>query len=53
MRSVFKYNYINEKTTKIYELKNPLAAEPWFGCLNNDQTKLIVSSDSDALYVDM
>jgi len=52
---IFKFDYMNEgrdKETK-YQFANPLADQPTFGVFNSDQTKLIVTSPQDILYVDL
>lgn len=54
-QEVFAFNYKNpRKETKIvYELENTLDDYPRFGVFNKDQTKFIVTSSMDILYVDM
>ena len=56
MTEVFKFNYMTaepgDKET-IYELENELSDPPRFGVFSPDQTKFIVTSNQDILYVDM
>ena len=54
MGEVFRYNYYEErKGIKIfYTLENKLEDYPRFGVFNADQTKFIVTSSMDILYVD-
>lgn len=52
---VFAFNYKDSKknTRIVYELENALEDYPRFGVFNIDQTKFIVTSSMDILYVDM
>ena len=52
---VLKLNYLSEEAVmeSVYKFENPLACEPNFGCFSRCQTKLIVTSDDDILYVDL
>ena len=52
---VFKWNYLDEEQLRetIYNLKNQLQDQPIFGVFSQDQTKFIVTSAMDILYVDM
>ena len=54
MGEVFRFNYFDErKGIKIlYTLDNKLEDYPRFGVFNKDQTKFIVTSSMDILYVD-
>lgn len=54
-QEVFAFNYMDaSKDTRIvYELENTLDDYPRFGVFNADQTKFIVTSSMDILYVDM
>jgi hypothetical protein len=55
MGEVFRFNYFDEsKGIKIlYTLENKLEDYPRFGVFNKDQTKFIVTSSMDILYVDI
>ena len=52
---VFRFDYTRESEgrTKVYELENELEDQPNFGVFNSDQTRFIVTSAMDILYVDM
>ena len=51
---VFKYIYKNEQREKpLYTYKKHLHEEPHFGIFNKDQTKFVVTTEQDVLYVDM
>jgi len=52
---VFSFDYLDESRERstIYELDNKLDDQPKFGVFNDDQTKFIVTSSLDILYVDM
>ena len=52
---VFAFDYMDEQRDRerIYELDNKLEDQPKFGVFNDDQTKFIVTSSMDILYVDM
>ena len=53
--NIFKFDYLLESSyaTVIYELDNYLEDIPKFGVFNADQTKFIVNSSQDVLYVDI
>ena len=55
MKTVFKFDYLLEadNITVMYELDNELEDIPKFGVFNADQTKFIVNSSQDVLYVDI
>jgi hypothetical protein len=55
MDEVFKFNYMEDGAEKetIYTLDNELNDPPKFGVFSPDQTKFIVTSSQDILYVDM
>jgi hypothetical protein len=52
---VFKWDYIDESKEKetYYKFDNALDANPKFGVFNSDQTKFIITSSEDILYVDI
>lgn len=52
---MFKWNYLDEEQLRetIYNLGNQLQDQPIFGVFSQDQTKFIVTSTMDILYVDM
>lgn len=50
---VFCYNYLTDNRKVRYSINNPLKVQPNFGIFNNDQTKFIVTSEEDILFVDM
>ena len=54
-REVFRFDYTKaaEGRIKVYELENELEDQPKFGVFNADQTRFIVTSAMDILYVDM
>jgi hypothetical protein len=51
---VFKWDYLDEAKDKelYYKFSNALGAEPKFGVFNSDQSKFIITSSEDILYVD-
>tara|TARA_B110000285_G_C15135793_1_gene626806 strand:+ start:1683 stop:2189 length:507 start_codon:yes stop_codon:yes gene_type:complete len=55
MTKVFKFDYLLEEDniSVIYELDNELDDIPKFGVFNANQSKFIVNSSQDVLYVDM
>lgn len=52
---VFEFDYLNEGRPRNckYQLENKLDDQPKFGVFNSDQTKFIVTSSMDILYVDI
>ena len=52
---IFKFNYADEACDKEvkYQFKVPLEDQPTFGVFNTDQTKVIVTSPTDIIYVDL
>ena len=54
-KNVFIFNYYDDTKdiSVYYELDNQLDDQPKFGVFNNDQTKFIVTSSMDILYVDI
>jgi len=50
---VFRYNYVSEEKQTIYTYKNPLEEQPTFGVFNEDQTKFMVTSDEDIIFVNI
>lgn len=54
-KNVFKWDYMDEakQTEEIYRFDNALDANPKFGVFNHDQTKFIITSSEDILYVDI
>jgi hypothetical protein len=52
--NIFLWDYKDEgkDRTIVYNLTNTLEDHPKFGVFNNDQTKFIVTSSQDILYVD-
>ena len=53
--TVFQYDYLSddEVCKVIYTLDNTLDDDPKYGVFNFDQTKFIVNSSQDILYVDI
>jgi hypothetical protein len=54
-QTVFQFNYLaeDEVCKDIYKLDNELDDDPKYGVFNKDQTKFIVNSSQDVLYVDI
>lgn len=55
-RQVFTFNITEDDLKEqhvMYRFKNTLREEPSYGYFNCDQSKLIVTSESDCLYVDL
>ena len=56
-KEVFKFNYADETkwttTETLYKMENALDKQPNFAVWNDDQTKFIVTSAADMLYVDI
>lgn len=52
---VFIFNYYDDTKDRstLYKLNNTLDDQPRFGVFNKDQTKFIVTSAMDILYVDI
>lgn len=52
---LLKLDYLDEgsEMQEVYKFENELALTPNFGCFSPCQTKLIVTSDDDILYVDL
>lgn len=52
---VFKWDYIDESKEKeqLYKFDNELEANPKFGVFNSDQTKFIITSNEDILFVNI
>jgi hypothetical protein len=52
---VFEFDYLDESKDRVcvYQLENILDDQPKFGVFNSDQTKFIVTSSMDILYVDI
>jgi hypothetical protein len=52
---VFKWDYLDEAKEKeqYYKFDNALDANPKFGVFNKDQSKFIITSSEDILYVDI
>jgi hypothetical protein len=52
---IFLYNFLDESSDKttFYTFEHELEDMPKFACFSMDQTKLMIASDSDALYIDV
>lgn len=52
---VFKWDYLDEAKERetIHKFENTLDANPKFGVFNEDQSKFIITSSEDILYVDI
>lgn len=52
---VFKWDYLDEAKEKeqFYKFDNALDANPKFGVFNSDQSKFIITSSEDILFVDI
>ena len=52
---MFKWDYLDEAKEKeqIHKFDNRLDANPKFGVFNDDQSKFIITSSEDILYVDI
>ena len=52
---VFKFDYLDEAKDRVnlYTLGQPLADYPKFGVFDDTQTKFMITSAKDILYVDM
>ena len=50
-KEVFAYNYMTGKRRTIYKMVNHLNRQPNFGMFSRDQSKFIVTSNQDVLYV--
>jgi len=55
MRDIFVYNFLEEHSdiSSYYKFENTLDDQPKFGVFNEDQTKFIVTSSLDILFVDI
>lgn len=55
MKNIFIFNFYDDSKpiSTYYDFLNPLDDQPKFGVFNEDQTKLIVTSSLDILFVDI
>ena len=50
---IFELNFITQQPHILYNFQKELSKQPYYFRLNKTQNKFIVSSNDDALYVDL